>query len=140
MYLPPISQVVSAAANGLRDIAREPGTHPAHVYIGERLGVQPTLCERLRALSPAEFEDLLHPVFKEDDPEPACISLPMCLPCISQDLLHPVFKEDEIILIIVGGVLGAAAGLMQMRFGWGGPAAVRQGSARALAHASSRRT
>ena len=54
MYLPPISQVVSAAANGLRDIAREPGTHPAHVYIGERLGVQPTLCARLRALSPAE--------------------------------------------------------------------------------------
>ena len=90
------SQVVSAAANGLRDVAREPISHPAHAYIGERLRIQPTLCDRLRALSPVEFEDLL----------------------------HPVFKEDEIILIIVGGVLGATAGVVQMRFGWGGPAAL----------------
>ena len=40
-----------------------------------------------------------------------------------EDLLHPVFQEDEIVLIAVGGVLGAIAGLAQTRLGWGGPGA-----------------
>merc|ERR1712039_548004 len=30
-----------------------------------------------------------------------------------EDLLHPVFKEDEWILILLGGVLGAVVGLAQ---------------------------
>ena len=96
--------VVAAAANGLRDVAREPMSHPTHEYVAERLSIRKTLCERLKALSPAEFEDLL----------------------------HPVFQEDEIILIIVGGVLGAAAGVVQMRFGWGGPEAVRRMATRSV--------
>lgn len=36
-----------------------------------------------------------------------------------ENLLHPVFQEDEIILIVVGGVLGAIAGVLQTRLGWG---------------------
>lgn len=56
--------VVVAAANGLRDVALESMEHPTHVYVAERLGVQPTLCRRLQALSPVDFEDLLHPVFQ----------------------------------------------------------------------------
>jgi uncharacterized membrane protein YheB (UPF0754 family) len=31
-----------------------------------------------------------------------------------EDVLHPIFREDEFTLIIVGAVLGAIAGLIQM--------------------------
>lgn len=86
--------VVAAAAGGLRRLALEPTSHPTHAYIAERLDVQATLGHRLQLLSFSEFEDLL----------------------------HPVFQEDEITLIIVGGVLGAAVGFVQQVFGWGGPA------------------
>jgi hypothetical protein len=41
-----------------------------------------------------------------------------------EDLLHPVFQEDEITLIATGGVLGLGAGALQTKLGWGGPAAV----------------
>ena len=94
--------VVAAAANGVRDLAREPASHEAHAYIAQALSIEPTLCRRLQLLSPGDFENLL----------------------------HPVFKEDEIVLIIVGGILGAAAGLVQLRFGWGGPSAVAKLAAR----------
>jgi len=40
-----------------------------------------------------------------------------------EDLLHPVFQEDEITLIATGGVLGLAAGQAQTYLGWGGPGA-----------------
>ena len=33
-----------------------------------------------------------------------------------EDVLHPIFKEDEHILILVGAVLGVVAGLIQMAF------------------------
>jgi len=33
-----------------------------------------------------------------------------------EDLLHPVFKEDEWILILLGGVLGAVVGMAQVHF------------------------
>ena len=33
-----------------------------------------------------------------------------------EGVLHPAFEEDEIILIIIGGVLGALAGALQMFF------------------------
>jgi hypothetical protein len=59
------------------------------------LDIEKTLAQRLKLLSPTEFEDLL----------------------------HPVFQEDELILICAGGVLGAVAGLGQTRLGWGGPGA-----------------
>lgn len=88
--------VVRAAGNGVRDLALEEMSHPAHEYIAEALSIEPTLCHRLQLLSPTNFENLL----------------------------HPVFKEDEVVLIIVGGVLGAAAGLVQLRYGWGGPTAI----------------
>lgn len=88
--------VVAAAAQSLRELALESDTHPTHVYVAQRLSVRDTLCERLQRLPPKEFEDLL----------------------------HPVFQEDEIILIVVGGVLGALAGLLQLRFGCGVPAQV----------------
>lgn len=87
--------VTAAATGAFRKLALEPETHPLHAYVNKTLGLERTLNVRLRALSSAEFEDLL----------------------------HPVFQEDEIILIIAGGVLGAAAGALQMAFGWGGPPA-----------------
>ncbi|HET8707174.1 MAG TPA: hypothetical protein VFM46_12805 [Pseudomonadales bacterium] len=48
--------------------------------------VQNLFCERMQAMTPAEF----------------------------QDLLRPAFQEDEWILILIGGVLGAAAGFGQV--------------------------
>ena len=60
-----------------------------------------------------------------------------CVPGKRTHLVAPVFRvsftfdlldfsqEDEIILIAVGGALGAFAGFVQLRMGWGGPAAVR---------------
>lgn len=97
--------VVAAAVSGLKQLAREPATHPTHVYVAERLDIEATLGRRLQLLSPAEFEDLL----------------------------HPVFQEDEITLIIVGGVLGAVVGLAQQLLGWGGPTGVAAGAAVAAA-------
>jgi len=99
--------VVAAAVSGLRNLSCEPSSHPTHMYITERLDIQATLSHRLQLLSPSEFEDLL----------------------------HPVFQEDEIILIVVGGVLGAAVGFLQQVLGWGGPAgaAIRVAGASATA-------
>mmetsp|Transcript_7921 Transcript_7921/g.17538 ORF Transcript_7921/g.17538 Transcript_7921/m.17538 type:complete len:494 (-) Transcript_7921:79-1560(-) len=88
--------VVAAAASGLRQLAYEPDSHPAHDYAAKALGIEGTLDHRLKLLSPHEFEGLL----------------------------HPVFQEDEIILIMAGGVLGIAAGLAQFFLGWGGPEAL----------------
>jgi len=85
--------VVRAALEGLRELAAESETHATHAYVAEKVDIEYTLCQRLQVLPPKDFEELL----------------------------HPVFQEDEIILIIVGGILGAIAGLAQMRFGWGGP-------------------
>ena len=94
--------VVAAAAEGLRELAANPA-HPAHAYVDARLGLEATLAARLRALPAADFEQLL----------------------------HPVFQEDEVILVAIGGVLGAAAGLAQLRLGWGGPVAAAAAAARA---------
>jgi uncharacterized membrane protein YheB (UPF0754 family) len=33
-----------------------------------------------------------------------------------EQVLHPIFHEDELTLIIAGGVLGGAAGVLQMLF------------------------
>ena len=54
--------VVAAASNGVRDLAKEPASHEAHVYIASALDIESTLCHRLKLLSPSNFENLLHPV------------------------------------------------------------------------------
>lgn len=58
----------------------------SYAYTEKALQVEAELCEKLRGLPSAEFEGVL----------------------------HPVFQEDEIKLIIVGGVLGFAAGMLQV--------------------------
>ena len=36
------------------------------------------------------------------------------MPATSRRVLHPAFEEDEMLLILVGGVLGLCAGAVQM--------------------------
>jgi len=62
--------------------------HPLHAYTTLRLDLKATLIERMNKLTPVEFEQVL----------------------------HPIFQEDELTLIIAGGVLGALAGVLQMLF------------------------
>eukprot|EP00913_Durusdinium_trenchii_P022976 g21573.t1 len=76
-------------------VALEPKDHPVHAYVDKELRLQDTLFQRLCKLTAPEFENLL----------------------------HPVFQEDELTLIVAGGVLGAFAGFLQMSLGWGGPSA-----------------
>lgn len=103
---PPIPKhIVQAAVKAIRTVAANPEEHPElHAYITHALDIEETLSSRLKMLSPTNFEDLL----------------------------HPVFKEDEIILIVVGGILGALAGLVQTRLGWGGVRARRKAIATLL--------
>ncbi len=58
------------------------------VYADRSLAIEDTLSSKLKSLSKHEFEDVL----------------------------HPIFQEDEVVLIIVGAVLGAVAGFIQMAF------------------------
>lgn len=93
----PVPQfILSAAVRAIGQAAHKHKEHPElHKYMTTTLDIESTLAHRLKLLNPHEFEDLL----------------------------HPVFQEDEIILIAAGGVLGAVAGLGQTRLGWGGPGA-----------------
>jgi hypothetical protein len=94
--------VLKSAVNAVAKAAQNPKDYPdLHQYMTTMLDIEDTLSHRLKLLPPKDFEDLL----------------------------HPVFQEDEIILIAVGGVLGAVAGLMQTRLGWGGPRATIQAAA-----------
>jgi len=63
----------------------------AYPYSDEALDLEATLRTKMRELSSEEFEGVL----------------------------HPVFQEDELTLIVVGGVLGALAGLLQAIFVFG---------------------
>jgi len=91
--------ILTAAVAAIEDIAKNPSKYPeVHAYVAERLDIEDTLSKGLKTLTPTQFEDLL----------------------------HPVFQEDEIILIGTGGVLGLAAGALQLRLGWGGPGAMRK--------------
>jgi len=84
--------VIHAAMEAIQTVAAKPNEYnEIHTYISQRLNIEKTLSRRLKLLTPKNFENLL----------------------------HPVFEEDEIILIIVGGVLGAIAGAFQTRLGWG---------------------
>ena len=88
--------ILVAAVRAIAKAAENPKEYPElHRYMTHSLDIEETLSERLKKLSPLEFEDLL----------------------------HPVFQEDEILLIAAGGVLGALAGLGQTQLGWGGPGA-----------------
>lgn len=103
---PPIPRhIVQAAVEAIRRVAANPEEHAElHAYITDALEIEKTLSSRLKVLSPKNFEDLL----------------------------HPVFQEDEIILIVVGGILGALAGLVQTRLGWGGARARKKAIATLL--------
>jgi len=88
------SHILKAAVAGIAEMADHPHRYPqVHRYVSERLDIEKTLAERLKTLSSKEFEDLL----------------------------HPVFQEDEMTLIATGGVLGMIAGGFQTQLGWGGP-------------------
>jgi len=90
--------VVAAACGGLRQLALQPASHPAHEYMARKLAIEGSLSCRLKRLSPSEFENLL----------------------------HPVFQEDEIVLIVVGGILGFITGMMQYKLNFGGPTLFRR--------------
>jgi len=80
--------VLNAAIKGIRDVALNPEKYEnVHTYMKKQLDIESTLAKELKKLSPKNFENLL----------------------------HPVFQEDEMILIVVGGILGAIAGLLQIR-------------------------
>ena len=86
-------KVLRAAIKAIRNVASNPEEHEhIHKYVKQQLDIEDTLSRRLKRLSPGNFENLL----------------------------HPVFQEDEIILIVVGGVLGAIAGLLQTRITFNG--------------------
>ena len=90
--------ILLAAIKAIQQTANEPERYPElHEYVTRQMDISNTLSTRLKLLQPKEFEDLL----------------------------HPVFQEDEIILIATGGVLGFLAGLIQTQIGWGGPKAIR---------------
>ena len=59
--------------------------HVLHDYVNEQLGLSETLRISMEAMSSAQFERVL----------------------------HPIFEEDELTLIIAGGALGLIAGLIQ---------------------------
>merc|ERR1712176_401057 len=61
-------------------------SHPLHAYCNKALALRGTLETKMKAMSTIEFEQVL----------------------------HPIFQEDELTLILAGGVLGAAAGAIQM--------------------------
>lgn len=93
------SHILTAAVSAIAHVATHPKEYPqVHEYVTTQLDIQHTLSSRLKLLSPTDFEDLL----------------------------HPVFQEDEITLIATGGVLGLLAGIAQTRLGWGGPNATRR--------------
>ena len=90
------SHILKAAVAAVARVASNPLQHAdVHAYVAEQLDISHTLSSRLKTLSPTDFEDLL----------------------------HPVFQEDEITLIATGGVLGLVAGGAQTKLGWGGPQA-----------------
>ena len=70
-----------------RVLALLPGELPlVHSYVDGALDLQATLKQQLRKLTPAEFEQVL----------------------------HPVFQEDELTLILVGAILGLIVGYGQL--------------------------
>ena len=93
-------KILRAAIQAIRNVASDPEKYDqVHSYVQKQLDIEETLSKRLKKLSAKNFEDLL----------------------------HPVFQEDEIILIVVGGVLGAVAGVLQTRVVFSGSNARMKG-------------
>ena len=80
--------IIDAAIGAIRDVAADED-HAVHGYVASALDVERDLSTKLKALPAAEFENLL----------------------------HPVFQEDELTLILVRGVLGAGCGMGQLALG-----------------------
>lgn len=81
-FWPALEERVSA-----RVLELLPGELPLiHDYVDSALALRPTMNEQLQKLTPAEFEQVL----------------------------HPVFQEDELTLILVGAALGLAVGYGQL--------------------------
>lgn len=78
-----INAVVSNLQTQL--LGTDGASHPLHFYTNRRLNLKATLINRMNRLTPTQFEQVL----------------------------HPIFQEDELILIVAGGVLGAIAGGLQ---------------------------
>lgn len=66
----------------------DPSFHPFHGYIDKTLNLKQTLITRMNLLTPREFEQVL----------------------------HPIFQEDELTLILAGAFLGLLAGGLQWWF------------------------
>lgn len=76
---------IMAAAAG-RAIQRLPNhVHVLHSYVNQKLNLQESLRVSMEGMTSSQFERVL----------------------------HPIFEEDELTLIIAGGALGLAAGLIQ---------------------------
>ena len=73
----------SAAVNAVQRLPNH--VHVLHSYVDKKLMLQQTLKTSMEKMTSAQFERVL----------------------------HPIFEEDELTLIIAGGVLGFAAGLIQ---------------------------
>jgi uncharacterized membrane protein YheB (UPF0754 family) len=75
-----IEDVTSAIRNALAK-----STHPIHAYTDKTLALKATLVSKMNAMTSVEFEQVL----------------------------HPIFQEDEATLILAGAILGAVAGFLQ---------------------------
>ena len=76
-----------------------------HAYIEKEIELQ------LPLLTPCTYEYMQKSMNFEYTLRTSMQSLP---PRKFEDVLHPVFQEDEAKLVFVGGVLGATAGAVQL--------------------------
>eukprot|EP00467_Chlorarachnion_reptans_P026011 CAMPEP_0114522670 /NCGR_PEP_ID=MMETSP0109-20121206/20865_1 /TAXON_ID=29199 /ORGANISM="Chlorarachnion reptans, Strain CCCM449" /LENGTH=381 /DNA_ID=CAMNT_0001703901 /DNA_START=519 /DNA_END=1664 /DNA_ORIENTATION=- len=82
------TQVVTNVFEKLRAVLPT-SEHILHTYADKTLALKENIIEKMKQMTSAEFEGVL----------------------------HPIFQEDEMILIIAGAILGAIAGLVQQRIG-----------------------
>ena len=76
-----------------------------HLYIEKEIEIQ------LPLLTPCTYDYMKDALNFEYILRTSMQSLP---PNKFEDVLHPVFQEDEAKLVFVGGVLGAACGALQL--------------------------
>eukprot|EP00466_Bigelowiella_natans_P016698 jgi/Bigna1/76825/fgenesh1_pg.44_\ len=86
-FLP--TSIVGSIFERLRSVLPDSPGHVLHLYADKALELETTLIEKMRMMTPAEFEGVL----------------------------HPIFQEDEFTLILAGAVLGGIAGAVQQRLG-----------------------